>query len=108
MGIEVLMKENHGAMESYRKGLSLDPANAGCKQGLQEVQSMMMNNTNMSEEERKERADPEIQHILQDPIIRQILQDLQENPASAQTAMTDPTVRAKIEKLIASGILQTG
>jgi len=111
--IEVLMKENHKAMESYRKGLSLDPANAGCKQGLQKVQSMMMNNTNMSEEERKERAehamaDPEIQHILQDPIIRQILQDLQENPASAQTAMTDPTVRAKIEKLIASGILQTG
>jgi len=111
--VEVLMKENHKAMESYRKGLSLDPANAGCKQGLQKVQSMMMNNTNMSEEERKERAehamaDPEIQHILQDPIIRQILQDLQENPASAQTAMTDPTVRAKIEKLIASGILQTG
>jgi len=111
--VEVLMKENHKAMESYRKGLALDPNNAACKQGLQKVQSMMMNNTNMSEEERKERAehalaDPEIQSILQDPIIRQILQDLQENPQTAQQAMMDPTVRAKIEKLIASGILQTG
>lgn len=111
--VEVLMKENHKAMESYRKGLALDPNNAACKEGLYKVQSMMMNNTQMSEEERKERAehalaDPEIQNILQDPIIRQILQDLQENPQKGQEAMRDPTVRAKIEKLIASGILQTG
>ena len=110
--VEVLMKENHKAMESYRKGLVLDPNNAACKEGLYKVQSMM-SNTNMSEEERKERAehalaDPEIQSILQDPIIRQILQDLQENPQKGQEAMRDSTVRAKIEKLIASGILQTG
>ena len=51
-------------------------------------------------------ADPEIQMILQDPMIRQVLQDMQENPASGQRAMADPVVRAKIEKLIASGILQ--
>lgn len=111
--VEVLMKENHKAMESYRAGLALDPTNSACKAGLAKVSSMMMNNTNISDEERKERAehamaDPDIQNILQDPIMRQILQDLQENPANAQDAMKDPTVRAKIEKLIASGILQTG
>jgi len=111
--IEVVMKENHKAMESYRKGLNIDPNNIPCKQGLQKVTAMVnIGAATMSEEERKERAehalaDPEIQMILQDPIIRQILQDFNENPNAAQEAMRDATVRSKIEKLIASGILQT-
>lgn len=59
----------------------------------------------MSEEEKKERAahamaDPEIQSILQDPVITQVLRDFQENPNAANQAMADPSVRAKIEKLI--------
>lgn len=112
--IEVLMKENHKAMDSYRKGLEIDPSNVTCRDGLQKVTAMVnMGNANMTEEERKERAehamaDPEIQSILQDPIIRQILQDFNDNPTAANVAMRDATVRAKIEKLIASGILQTG
>ena len=51
-------------------------------------------------------ADPEIQQILQDPTIRQVLQDFQENPSYAQKSMGDPHIRAKIEKLIAAGVLQ--
>lgn len=111
--IEVLMKENHKAMDSYRKGLEIDPESAICREGLRKVTAMVnMGSANMTEEERKERAehamaDPEIQNILQDPIIRQILQDFNDNPNAANEAMRDPTVRAKIEKLIASGILQT-
>jgi len=108
--IEVLMKENHKAMESYRKGLAIDPNNVACKEGLQKVSSQV--NSNMSEEERKERAahamaDPEIQAILQDPVMMQVLRDFQENPAAANEAMADPSVREKLEKLIASGIVQT-
>jgi stress-induced-phosphoprotein 1 len=53
-------------------------------------------------------ADPEIQSILQDPMIQQILKDFNENPTAAQQAMANPAVRAKIEKLIASGVVQTG
>lgn len=111
--IEVLMKENHKAMDSYRKGLEIDPTNAACREGLNKVQSMInMGSANMTEEEKKERAqhamaDPEIQSIMQDPVMRQVLQDFNENPNAAQTAMRDASVRAKIEKLIASGILQT-
>ena len=51
-------------------------------------------------------ADPEIQQILQDPAVRQTLQDMQENPAYAQKAMADPDLRGKIEKLVAAGVLQ--
>eukprot|EP00548_Thalassiothrix_antarctica_P005949 CAMPEP_0194147230 /NCGR_PEP_ID=MMETSP0152-20130528/22599_1 /TAXON_ID=1049557 /ORGANISM="Thalassiothrix antarctica, Strain L6-D1" /LENGTH=567 /DNA_ID=CAMNT_0038847947 /DNA_START=80 /DNA_END=1783 /DNA_ORIENTATION=- len=108
--IEVLLKENHKAMESYRKGLSIDSANVACKDGLRKVTASM--GSSMSEEEQKERAahamaDPEIQAILSDPVIRQILNDFNENPTAAQKAMADPLVASKIEKLIASGIVQT-
>ncbi len=111
--IEVLMKENHKALESYKKGLELDPSNTTCREGLQNVTAMInYGQANMSEEERKERAahamaDPEIQSILQDPVITQVLRDFQENPNAANQAMSDLSVRAKIEKLIAGGILQT-
>jgi len=112
--IEVLMKENHKAMDSYRKGLELDPTNKTCKDGLYKVQTMVnTGNANMTEEEKKERADhamadPEIQSILQDPVMRQVLQDFSDNPSAASAAMKDISVRTKVEKLIASGILQTG
>jgi len=108
--IEVLMKENHKAMESYRAGLAIEPDNAACTEGLRKVSTMV--NSKMSEEERKERAahamaDPEIQSILQDPVMMQVLRDFQENPAAANQAMSDPSVRVKLEKLIASGVVQT-
>ena len=51
-------------------------------------------------------ADPEIQQILNDPTIRQVLTDFQENPKYAQQAMADPHIRAKIEKLVSAGVLQ--
>merc|ERR1712038_555642 len=111
--IEVLMKENHKALESYKKGLELDPNNATCRDGLRKVTAMInQGQANMTEEEKKERAahamaDPEIQSILQDPVINQVLRDFNENPTAANQAMSDATVRTKIEKLIASGILQT-
>lgn len=112
--IEMVMKESHKAMESYKKGLALDPSNASCKEGLQKVSAQInYGQANMTEEEKKERAahamaDPEIQAILSDPVITQVLKDFSENPNAAQEAMMDPGVRGKIEKLVAAGVLQTG
>jgi len=111
--IEVLMKENHKALESYKAGLVIDSTNTTCKEGLRKVTAMInYGAANMTEEEKQERArhgmaDPEIQSILQDPVIQQILRDFNENPQAANQAMSDASVRAKIEKLIASGVVQT-
>ena len=111
--IEMYMKEFHKAMESYKKGLQLDPDNAACKEGLSKVMVQInYGRQNMTESEKKEQAahamaDPEIQAILQDPVMQQILRDMGENPATAQQAMADPNVRAKIEKLIAAGVIET-
>lgn len=111
--IEMYMKEFHKAMESYKAGLELDPDNAPCKEGLSKcVAAINYGRQNMTEAEKKEQAahamaDPEIQSIIQDPVIQQILRDFNENPSAAQKAMADPGVRKKIEKLIASGIIET-
>lgn len=107
--IEFFMKEYHKAIDSYRAGLQVDPDNVTCKQGLQKT-LQQVNSASGPDSERQAHAmaDPEIQTILADPIIRQVLQDLQENPQHAQNALNDPVVRAQIEKLIAAGILQVG
>jgi stress-induced-phosphoprotein 1 len=50
--------------------------------------------------------DPEIQAILQDPVIQQVLKDFKESPAAAQRALKDASVRARLEKLVAAGIVR--
>lgn len=105
--IECFMKEYHKAMDSYRAGLQIDPENALCKEGLKNTYTKI-NSSGAYDSERQAHAmaDPEIQMILQDPMMRQVLQDLQENPASAQKALRDPIVSANLEKLVAAGIIQ--
>jgi len=106
--IEFFLKEYHKAMDSYRAGLQIEPDNALCKQGIQKTIGVINSSQGPdSERQAHAMADPEIQQILQDPVIRNVLQDLQENPSSAQKAMRDPIISAKLEKLIAAGILQT-
>jgi stress-induced-phosphoprotein 1 len=112
--IEFVMKEFHKSMDSYQMGLELDPSSAACKEGLRKVtQAINYGRQNMTDEQKKEQqahamADPQIQAILSDPVIQQVLRDFNENPSAAQQAMKDPTMRAKIERLIASGIIERG
>ena len=105
--IEFFMHEYHKSMDSYKAGLAIDPENSLCRQGLQKVMSKIQEGGENKERAAHAMADPEIQRILQDPTIRQVLQDFQENPKFAQQAMmNDKDIRAKIEKLIAAGVLQ--
>ena len=106
--IEFFMKEYHKSLESFKTGLQLEPENSLCKAGLSKTIAKI--NEASSDDMDAERvaharADPDIQAILSDPMIQQVLRDFQENPTHANKAMSDPGVRAKIEKLIASGIL---
>ncbi|EQC31285.1 hypothetical protein SDRG_10888 [Saprolegnia diclina VS20] len=105
--IQFFMKEYHKAMESYQKGLDIDPTNAECQDGLRSVQSKVQAGGNDEERAAHGMADPEIQAILRDPIMQQVLNDFQTDPRAAQRHMQNPGVMAKIEKLIAAGVLQT-
>lgn len=65
--IEFLMKEFHKAMESYQKGLAIEPNNRLCTEGMQKtVLEINKGSSQMSDDEQRERAahgmaDPEIQ-----------------------------------------------
>lgn len=108
---EFFLKEYHKAIDSYKTVLSYDDSHAEAKAGLERTVKKV--NESAGAEQDKERAahamaDPEIQGILQDPLMNKILQDMSTNPVAAQAHMKDPGVMAKIEKLIAAGILKVG
>ena len=111
--IEMAFKEYHKAMESYQKGLKIEPQNVACKEGLRKVtQQINYGRSQMTDEQKKEQAahamaDKDIQAILQDPVVQQTLRDFSENPAAAQQAMNNPDMRSKINKLIAAGVVET-
>ena len=109
-GIHLFLKEFHKSMDCYNKVLELDPNNADAKNNLEHVISKI-NESNQSGEadpERQKRAmaDPEIQAILGDPQMRSILNEMQTDPKKANAAMQDPDISAKLQKLIAAGVLQ--
>jgi stress-induced-phosphoprotein 1 len=112
-GVQYFMKEYDKAMETYQKGLEHDPDNDELKDGIKRCidQINKGNRGELSEDEMKARqekamSDPEIQGILQDPVMRQVLQDMQADPKAAQEHMKNPMVMAKIQKLVNAGILQ--
>ena len=108
--IEHFMKKYHKAVETYKKGLEIDPQNRDLAEAMASVQ-MAINAGMYSgevDQERQQRAmeDPEVQKILKDPHMNQILQQMQENPSMAQKAMQDPAIRTKIQTLVNAGVLQ--
>uniref|UniRef100_A0AAV1UDG4 Hsp70-Hsp90 organising protein n=1 Tax=Peronospora matthiolae TaxID=2874970 RepID=A0AAV1UDG4_9STRA len=105
--IQCFMKEFHKARESYEKGLALDPNHQECIDGLRNVMYKIQAGETDEERARHGMADPEIQAILRDPVMQNVLNDFQTDPTSAQRHLQNPGIMAKIEKLIAAGVLQT-
>lgn len=64
----------------------------------------------LSDEERQKRAmaDPQIQAIVQDPMVQIALSQMQANPKNIQEYMLDKTLGPKIQKLIQAGIIRMG
>lgn len=112
---QFFMREYTKALETYKKGLAMAPDNEELKAGLQKCATKInMGNAGMlSDEEQKERhakamADPEIHQILNDPVMQQVLSDSQTDSAAASRHMKDPIIAAKIQKLVAAGIVKVG
>ncbi len=109
-GVHYFLKEYHKAMDAYNAILKLEPDNAEAKSGLDNVVAAINAASSSGEvdQERQARAmaDPEIQAILGDAQMRSILSEMQTDPKKAQAAMNDPSISAKLQKLIAAGVLQ--
>ncbi|KAJ6261772.1 Heat shock protein [Drechslerella dactyloides] len=65
---------------------------------------------NETEDQARERIqrDPEIVSIISDPIMQTILNQAKSDPMALQEHMRNPTVRTKIQKLIAAGVIRLG
>ncbi|GAN01732.1 conserved hypothetical protein [Mucor ambiguus] len=61
-----------------------------------------------SQEETLKRAaqDPEVQRILGDPVMQQILQQMQEDPKAAQEHLKNPQIAANVRKLMSAGVIR--
>jgi len=109
--VHQLMKEYHKSLEAFEKGLKLDPENKECKDGYAKTMMLIQSTAGAqggNDQERMQHAmaDPEIQAIMRDPTVTQVLRDMQENPMAGQAALKDPQIAAKINKLIAAGVLK--
>lgn len=62
-----------------------------------------------SEEEILARAarDPEVREIMSDPVMMQILRQMQADPQAAAEHLRNPAVAGKVRKLVAAGIIKT-
>lgn len=111
--IQFFMKEFDKALETYQEGLKHDPQNPellegvrSCVQQINRASRGDLTPDELKERQAKAMQDPEIQNILTDPVMAQVLKDLQENPKAAQDHMKNPSVMNKIQKLISAGIVQ--
>ncbi|CCO28166.1 Heat shock protein sti1 homolog [Rhizoctonia solani AG-1 IB] len=107
------MREYTKAMEAAQEGVAADTE----KQHTREIEQQMEKvaralyeqQSGESDEQTLERAmrDPEVASIMSDPVMQQILQQAQQNPAALQDHMKNPIVAKKIQKLLAAGIIKT-
>jgi len=105
-------KQYHKAMVEYQRAMELDKDNAEYKTGLERTMIKIQTESGMGGEDDAQRqqramADPEIQAILGDTYMQQVLREISENPKNFAHYQKSPDVMAKINKLIAAGIIKT-
>eukprot|EP00775_Hariotina_reticulata_P012626 gene12626-12756_t len=111
--LQYFMKEYDKAIATYEAGLKHDPDNAELKEGMMRCLEAIdrIAHGEATAEEIKERqargmADPEVQQIMMDPVMRQVLDDFQNDPRAARHHLQSPEIHHKISKLVSAGIIQ--
>ncbi len=111
---QLLTKRLHKALDTFTLAMSMDPTNVDAKQGHSDVtqQIVRMQTGQMSEAERTQvreasMQDPEVKQLIEDPAMQHVLQSMAD-PKAAQEHMANPEVAAKIQRLVAAGIVGTG
>jgi stress-induced-phosphoprotein 1 len=109
--IHHVLKEYHKAIQCCETALKFEPNDESAKEQLQKTKIAIaggMHSTEGNDEERMRRAmaDPEIQQIMMDPMLKIALGKMQEDPRGASQYFTDPNLGPKLQKLIQAGILK--
>jgi len=105
--IQFFMKEYQKALETYDLGLKFDESNQELQESIKRTIEGMNQQESMNrqggapDKETLERAmkNPEVQEILSDPVMRQILEDMQSDPKAAQDHLKNPMIMRKFKSL---------
>jgi stress-induced-phosphoprotein 1 len=100
------MKEYQKALDTYEKGLLLDPNNEELQNNMAQVMAKVQEGD--PEAQRRGMADPDIQAMLQDPVMMAAVKHMQEDPSSMRDYLKDPKLAANLQKLINAGVIRTG
>ncbi|KAI9778702.1 MAG: Hsp90 cochaperone [Geoglossum umbratile] len=106
------MREYNKCLDACTEALEVDETGANVREieqqqqkALQAIYSAREGETEEQTMERIQR-DPEILGILQDPVMQSILQQAKGDPSALQEHMKNASVRSKIQKLIAAGVIR--
>ncbi|EWC43594.1 hypothetical protein DRE_01481 [Drechslerella stenobrocha 248] len=121
MRAHIRLAQGYYGLKEYNKVLdALAEATAADKESkhTREIEDLSQKTMNTmytareseTEEQARERIqrDPEIVSIISDPIMQTILNQANNDPRALQEHMRNPTVRTKIQKLIAAGVIRVG
>jgi stress-induced-phosphoprotein 1 len=70
--------------------------------------NQVQNSQSREETEKLAQSNPEVQAVLGDPIMQQILQQMQTDPSAAREHMKNPMIAKKISVLVNAGIVKMG
>jgi len=97
------MGQTSKAMSAFEKALEIDP---NCTEALEGYKNCSIS-SNADPEEVRKRAmnDPEVQKILNDPAMRMILEQMQNDPQAIQEHLKNPKIAEKFMKLREAGLI---
>ncbi|KAI9823272.1 MAG: Hsp90 cochaperone [Phylliscum demangeonii] len=108
------MRDYSKSLDACTAALAHDPHGAHAREIEQQqqkaLQAMYSARDGETEAETLDRIqkDPEILAILQDPVMQSILQQAKSDPAALQEHMKNATIRDRIKRLMAAGVIRVG
>jgi stress-induced-phosphoprotein 1 len=102
-----VMEDFSQCLTIYDTALQFDPDNEEIKESINKT-IFKINSSTRDEETVKKNIEnnPEVQEILRDPMMRQVLQDLQNDRNAAMRHFSNPEIKRKLDKLMAAGVIQ--
>ncbi|CAI6334439.1 unnamed protein product [Periconia digitata] len=108
------MREYNKCIDVCTEAMAADEGGKNTREIREQEQKAMQAQYSAREGETEEQTmeriqrDPDIVAILQDPIMQSILQQAKDDPAALQEHLKNPGIRAKIQKLVAAGVIRMG